>query len=120
MATKTPIVVPGNTSLPEITDNGKRGWMVPSGGTSSHWIIKDNDNDRIRPLMDVDKAVDAIIEIMENKNGIVEKKVELAYDWARELTWKKVMEDWTSIFNKAINKSKSGNLLKGGTVEWKK
>lgn len=120
MATKTPIVVPNNTSLPEITGNGERGWLVDSGATPSHWIIKENDNDRIRPLMNVEKAADAIIEIMENKDGIVEKKVEAAYAWAKELTWKNVMKDWVSIFNKATNKSKSANLLKGGTVEWKK
>jgi glycosyltransferase involved in cell wall biosynthesis len=120
MATKTPIIVPNNTSLPEITGNGERGWLVDSGATPSHWIIKENDNDRIRPLMNVEKAADAIIEIMENKDGIVEKKVEAAYAWAKELTWKNVMKDWVSIFNKATNKSKSANLLKGGTVEWKK
>ena len=57
---------------------------------------------------------------MENKNGIVEKKVEAAYEFAQELTWKHVMKDWTNVFNKAVNKSKSANLLKGGTVEWKK
>jgi len=120
MATKTPIVVPNNTSIPEITDNGKRGWVAGSGDTPSHWIIKENDNDRIRPLMNVGQAADAIIEIMENKNGIVEKKVEAAYEFAQELTWKHVMKDWTNVFNKAVNKSKSANLLKGGTVEWKK
>jgi len=120
MATKTPIVVPNNTSIPEITDNGKRGWVAGSGDSPSHWIIKENDNDRIRPLMNVEDAADAIIEIMENKNGIVEKKVEAAYEFAQELTWKHVMKDWTNVFNKAVNKSKSANLLKGGTVEWKK
>jgi len=119
MACKLPIVVPGNTSLPEITGNNERGWMIPSGATPTHWVIKENDNDRIRPLMDVEKAVDAIIEIIENKDGIVEKKTELAYEWATNLTWKTVVEDWKNIFNKAVNKSKSANLLKGGTIQWK-
>jgi glycosyltransferase involved in cell wall biosynthesis len=119
MATKTPIVVPNNTSTPEITNNGERGWLASSGGTPSHWIIKDNDNDRVRPLMNVEEAADRIIEIMENKEGIVEKKTELAYEFAKDLTWKKVMVDWVNVFNKAVNKSKSANLLKGGTVQWK-
>jgi len=57
---------------------------------------------------------------MENKDGIVEKKVDAAYKWASELTWKSVMPQWISIFNKATNKAKSANLLKGGTVQWKK
>jgi glycosyltransferase involved in cell wall biosynthesis len=120
MATKTPIVVPNNTSIPEITNNGERGFVASSGGTPTHWVIKDNDNDRVRPLMNVEEAADRIIEIMENKNGIVEKKVALAYDFAQDLTWKKVMKDWINVFNKATNKAKSANLLKGGTVEWKK
>jgi len=119
MACKTPIVVPNNTSLPEITNNSERGWLIPSGETPTHWIIKDNDNDRVRPLMNVEKAADAIVEIMENKDGIVEKKVDLAYEWANQLTWKSVVEDWKSIFNKATNKSRSANLLKNGSVQWK-
>jgi len=119
MATKTPIVVPGNTSLPEITGNSERGWMIPSGATPTHWIIKDNDNDRVRPLMDVSAAADALIEIMENKNNIVETKTEAAYKWAKELTWKSVMPQWTSVFTKASNKAKSANLLKGGSIQWR-
>lgn len=119
MACKTPIVVPNNTSLPEITNNGERGWLVNSGHTPSHWVLKENDNDRVRPIMSVEEAADAIIEIMENKGGIVEKKVNLAYEWAGNLTWKSVMGQWTNVFNKAVNKSKGANLLKGGTVQWK-
>jgi len=120
MACKTPIVVPRNTSIPEIVGpNDERGWSVDSGVHPAQWIIKDNDNDRVRPLMDVVKAADAIIEIMENKDNIVEKKTEAALEWAQDLTWKKVMIDWKNVFNKAINKSKSANLLKGGTVQWK-
>jgi len=119
MACKTPIVVPNNTSIPEITNNGERGWSIPSGATPTHWIIKENDNDRVRPLMDVEKAADAIVEIMENKDGIVDKKVELAYEWASALTWKSVVKDWIGVFNKATNRARSANLLKGGTVQWK-
>jgi len=118
MAAKTPIVVPNNTSVPEITNNGERGWNIPSGSTPTHWVIKENDNDRVRPLMDVEKAADAIIEIMENKDGIVEKKVEAAYEWAKELTWKSVMPQWVSIFNKATNRAKSANLLKNPPNQW--
>ena len=119
MACKTPVVLPRNTSVPEIIGDNERGWAVDSGVDPAHWIIKDNDNDRVRPLMDVKQAADAIIEIMENKNGIVEKRTEAAYEWVTDLTWKSVMKDWMSIFTKASNKAKSANLLKGGTVQWK-
>jgi len=119
MACKTPVVLPRNTSVPEIIGDNERGWAVDSGVDPAHWIIKDNDNDRVRPLMDVKQAADAIIEIMENKDGIVEKRTEAAYEWVTDLTWKSVMKDWMSIFTKASNKAKSANLLKGGTVQWK-
>jgi len=112
MATKLPIVVPNNTSLPEITGNGERGWLIPSGATPTHWIIKDNDNDRVRPLMDVEAAADAIEAIMDDPQE-AERRAEKAYEWATDLTWKKVCKDWLNIFSKAANKAKSANLLKG-------
>ena len=53
MATKTPMIGPDNTSLHEILANN-RGILVPSGNNPSMWITKESDNERIRPLMDVE------------------------------------------------------------------
>jgi len=109
MATKLPVVVPDNTAISEIIGDNERGWKIPSGENSSMWIIKENDNERMRPLMNVQKAADAIQEIMEGKYP---ERVEAAYDWVTDLTWDSVGKQWLNVFNKAVNKSKGADLLK--------
>ena len=108
MATKTPVVAPDNTAISEILADD-RGWLVPSGKSPTDWIIKDNDNERMRPLMDVEKAADAIQDIMAGNN---KQRVDNAYEWVTALTWETVCTDWNMIFGKAVNKAKSAGLLK--------
>ena len=113
LATKLPVVGPRNTSLNEILGaNSERGWLVDSGHTPSHWIIKENDNERMRPLMSVEQAADAIIEIRENTE-LTTKKVQDGYDWVTQYTWKNICRDWVDLFKKASNKTKSVNMLRG-------
>jgi glycosyltransferase involved in cell wall biosynthesis len=116
MATKLPVVAPGNTSINEILGDNERGWKVSSGHTPSHWILKENDNDRVRPLMSVEEAADAILDIKAGNNF---DRVEKAYEWITQYTWEDVFKDWINIFNKAVNKSKSAELLRGGVIKWK-
>ena len=112
MATKLPVVAPSTTSVPEILGDD-RGWRVRSGHTPSHWIIKENDNERMRPLMDVEHAADAIQEIMANPAEAA-KRADNAHAWILEHTWDAVCQDWLNIFKKAANKAKTANLLKKG------
>jgi len=110
MATKLPVVAPDNTSVPEILGDD-RGWRVPSGHTPSHWIIKENDNERMRPLMDVQAAADAI-EFIKNNPAQAKQRAENAYKWVKHNTWQEVCKQWIDVFNRAANKSKTANLLK--------
>jgi glycosyltransferase involved in cell wall biosynthesis len=113
MATKTPVVGPRNTSLNEILgQNSERGWLVDSGATPSHWIIKENDNERMRPLMNVEQAADAILEIKNNPD-VATQKAQDAYNWVNQYTWKNICKDWADIFKKAASKTKSVNMLRG-------
>lgn len=112
MAAKLPVVAPDNTSLPEILGDD-RGWRIPSGANSSMWVHKENDNDRIRPLMDVEKAADAILEIKNNPEE-AQRRVENAYQWVQDHTWEIICEDWIKLFNKATNKSRTIKLLTSG------
>ena len=58
-----------------------------------------------------EKAVDAIIEIMKNPDE-AKKRAEAAYQWVNEYTWENVCKQWTNVFNRALNKVKSAELLK--------
>jgi len=109
MAVGLPVVAPANTSINEILGENERGWKVSSGDSPTHWVTKENDNDRIRPLVNVEKAADAIQEIMEGKNL---ERAQAGYEWVIDLTWENVCKEWVSIFNKAVNKVKSTQLLK--------
>ena len=99
MATNLPVVAPDNTSIPEILGED-RGWRVPSGHTPSHWVIKENDNERMRPLMDVSAAADAIEEIMNNPSE-AQRRAENAYEWVNNHRWVDVCKDWKSLFGEA-------------------
>ena len=111
MATKLPVVAPDNTSVPEIL-GVDRGWRIPSGATPTDWIIKENDNERMRPLMDVTAAARAIQYIVDNPDE-AGRRAENAYQWIQENTWEEICKQWLNVFNKATNKAKTANLLKG-------
>ena len=66
LVTKTPVVAPANTCLPEVLSDNK-AFLVPAGETTSAWIMKEMDNERIRPLMNVELAADAIERIIEGE-----------------------------------------------------
>lgn len=108
MATNLPVIAPDNTSIPEILGDD-RGWRIPSGHTPSHWIIKENDNERMRPLMDVEKAADAIQYIIENPE-VAKQRAKNAYKWVSEHRWVDVCRQWNDLFDdarKALEKKRT-------------
>jgi len=106
MATRTPIIAPDNTSLHEMmADN--RGKLVPSGSSPSLWTnLGAMDNERMRPLMDVEKAADAVEEIIEGRLPDLDG----AQAWAEEHNWDAICKDWLVVFNKAYDYSKNINI----------
>lgn len=88
-ATKTPVIGPDNTSLTEMmADN--RGMLVPSGNTPSMFMVKENDLERVRPIMDVMAAADAIEAVMDGKGP----DVDAAAAWAQEHSWDALVSKW--------------------------
>ena len=110
MATKLPVVAPDNTSVPEILGED-RGWRIKSGHTPTHWIIKENDNERMRPLMDVEEAAQTIKYIMDNRAEAAIRS-EKAYEWIQDNTWDKICKEWLNVFNKATNKARTARKFK--------
>lgn len=96
MATKTPVVAPDNTSLREILGEG-RGILAKCGSTPSQWIMKESDNERLRPLMDVEDAAQKVLEVV----GGSKPDIEAAYDWVQDYTWEKVCKQWVEVFDQA-------------------
>ena len=115
MATKLPVIAPDNTSIPEILGDD-RGYRIPSGANPSMWVIKDNDNERMRPLMDVEIAAQTLKHIMENRDEAAER-AEKAYAWAMEHTWEEVNKQWKNVFNLATNKARTARKFKAQNVQ---
>jgi glycosyltransferase involved in cell wall biosynthesis len=94
LSAKLPVVAPDNTVFPELyADN--RAFLVPAGDTSSAWIMKENDNERLRPLMNVEKAADAIERVMAGEKPDVEG----AYRWVKQLDWDIIALQWDKLFS---------------------
>jgi D-inositol-3-phosphate glycosyltransferase len=104
-ATKTPVVGPNNTALTEImADN--RGILIPSGNTPSMFKMDLQDNERIRPLMDITLAAAAIEELMDGR-GMPD--IEGAYAWAHANTWEILCAHWIKIVDAAAEVAAAAN-----------
>lgn len=106
MATRKPIIAPDNTSLHEMMA-GNRGYLVPTGETISDWMTLGSvDNERLRPLMDVSAAADAVEKVMDGKLPDLDG----AQKWAQKYNWDYVCEQWLKIFDKAYAHAQKQNL----------
>lgn len=103
MATKTPIIAPANTSINEILADG-RGILIPCGDTPSNWIVKEMDNERMRPLMNVMAAADAIEKLMKGEEL---SDLQAAWEWVQKLSWGAIAKQWVPIIDAAAAETKS-------------
>jgi glycosyltransferase involved in cell wall biosynthesis len=102
MATKLPIVAPENTSVAEIlADN--RGFLAKSGSNPSLWTtLGSGDNERMRPLLDVEDAATQLEKIMD---GIL-PDIDKAYAWARQYNWQSICQEWANVFDIAAHEAR--------------
>lgn len=115
MATKTPIVAPNITSILDIFNSydydhseemleksdSLRGIPVKAGSTSSEWTCAGvEDNERIRPLTNVDDLVSKMLWAYNNKEA-VKKIVDRGYEWVQTLNWNNIVSKWDQVFTKA-------------------
>jgi glycosyltransferase involved in cell wall biosynthesis len=102
MATKTPVVAPDVTSLSEMLADG-RGVLIPSGDTTGDWYtLGHGDNNRLRPLMNVQAAADAVQGLQDGHLPDVEG----AYTWAISQDWSVIAKQFEKIIRKAAERPK--------------
>lgn len=120
MAAKTPIIAPNITSIldifdsyvPDVTNLNEwfyskggmdkvRGIPALAGSTSSEYIcLGIEDNERIRPLTNVDDMVEKLVWVHDNPDKVKEI-TERAYEWVKTLSWDKIVARWEKIFMNA-------------------
>lgn len=103
MATKTPVIMPANTALIENITSDK-GYLVDSGTNPSLFTVIPHDNEVIRPLVDVEKMVEAMLDVYNNYDE-AKNKARRAYEWVvSDLDWQKsVVPKWIELFDKAFS-----------------
>lgn len=121
MAAKKPIIAAWNTAIPEIfgeediekQDVGidylesnldkLRGIPLRCGEGLNDWLCYGyTDNSVIRPLASVTDGVKKLGWVYNNPDK-VKQITSNAYEYVQTLTWDKVCEDWTKLFDHAYN-----------------
>lgn len=107
MATKTPVLMPDNTALTEVITEDK-GYLVNSGSNPSLHTVVPNDNEVLRPLVDVEHMVETMLHIYNNYDE-AKKKAEKAYDWIMtKMDWHgDIAQRWLDVFDKAATEKDS-------------
>jgi glycosyltransferase involved in cell wall biosynthesis len=102
MATKTPIICPKSTSFIEMTDNGKRAYLLDE--LLPHCNTIDN---VIRLRCDLYELADMIMYVAKGLEGKLEginfmenynNRIENAYKWVNTIHWKDVCKTWIQYF----------------------
>lgn len=101
MATKTPVIMPRNTTLEII---GDMGYLVDSGSNINLFTVLPLD-DVVRPLVDIDDLFEKMIVVHGNYE-IAMEKAERAYKWVTsEYQWgdtdSPISQKWIKLFDKA-------------------
>ncbi len=96
LAARVPVIAPNHTSLTEILTN--RGFLVTAGKTQNDWIALTQDNERLRPLANVNEYVDKLMYIRNNYQEAL-KLAEAGHGFViNNWTWDLVGQQWRDLF----------------------
>jgi glycosyltransferase involved in cell wall biosynthesis len=100
MACKKPVITPNNTAMKELITKDL-GYLVDSGSNDSLWTCIPNDNNILRPLVDVDHMVQVMLDVYNNYTE-AEKRADNAYEWVtNDMQWSgDIAKQWQKIFAK--------------------
>ena len=111
-----------NTALVE-NINEERGWLCKSGTNPSLFTVVPNDNEVVRPLVDVEDLVGKLITV-HNNPAEASRRAENAYNWIlTKMDWNTcIVPKWVSLFDKTyaeLNEKKDQpvELVQGKVIE---
>lgn len=104
MATKTPVIMPNNTAMTEHITN-EHGYLIDSGEDLTHHIVIPNDNEVLRPMVDVEHMIELMRHVKENPDEAHEK-AENAYKYVmNNFVWEKhIVPKWIELIEETLEK----------------
>ncbi len=117
MATKTPVIMPNNTAMSEFITEDK-GYLADSGSNPSLWTCIPNDNEIMRPLVDVEDLVVKMKHVHDNYDE-AKTKAETAYKWLHdEMVWSgKITKQWLKVFDEVAKSiTKHNKVMSSSTI----
>jgi len=114
MATKKTVIVPNNTMMSELVNNDI-AYLVDSGTTENLHTVLPNDNEVLRPLVDIDHLIKTMNHVVNNQEEAKEK-AEAAYKYVIDnLTWENsIVPKWVNLFNEASNMLETTPIITNG------
>lgn len=108
MATKTPVIMPNNTTITEFI-NEDNGYLVKSGTNPSLFTTLPNDNEVIRSLIDVEDMAEKMLDVYNNPEE-AKRRAENAYNWVTmKMDWQRnIVPQWVELFDKVYEESQKG------------
>lgn len=121
MAAGTLTMGPTNTSVLEILGSDKiddtvRGIPIDCGTNSSEWFCGGlQDNERIRPLTNVEDGVKKLSWVYDNPTeaAVIAKR---GHEWAKQLNWRNIYSKWDRIFEKAWSDLEKDRTLRQSEI----
>lgn len=101
MATKTPVIATNYSSIPEITDYGKRAWLLET--LYPHCSVVGS---MIRVQTDLYEVADKIIEVAtaaRDNTQEYQSKIDAAYKYVLSLDWQIICKQWARYFHEVFN-----------------
>ena len=102
MATKTPVIMPNNTAMAEHIGED-HGYLINSGKDLNLYSILPNDNEVLRPTVDVNHMVELMRRVKENPDEAREK-AEVAYKYVmNNFIWEEhIVPKWVDLIDKLV------------------
>ena len=102
MATRTPVIMPNNTAMPEFITE-ERGYLVRSGGDINLYTVLNLDNEVVRPVVDTKDMVDKMLHVYNNRVEATHK-ADVAYKWVVEgMDWhRSIVPMWVALFDSMV------------------
>jgi len=96
MACMTPVVIPDNTTATEIVGKD-RGYIIDAGSSPSLWVCNNNDNNILRPTVDVEDMTRKMARVIEHPLEVEEFALN-AKTWVTEnCDWDKIAMQWKEL-----------------------